>query len=59
MKFRVVAFCTLSLVATSQKTPVLALLGTNKIENPFLYGKSKIPGYESCWPWKYAQPCQK
>jgi hypothetical protein len=41
------------------KTPVLAFLGTNKIENPFLCGKTKIPSYKSRWPWKYAQPCQK
>jgi hypothetical protein len=60
MKIGVVVFCTLPLVATSQKkTPVLALLGTNKIEKPFLCGKSKNPSYKSCWPWKDIHLCQK
>jgi hypothetical protein len=43
MKIGVVVFCTLPLVATSQKTPVLALLGTNKIENPFFMWQVKKP----------------
>jgi hypothetical protein len=33
----------MTLVATSQKTPVLALLGTNKIENPFFMWQVKKP----------------
>jgi hypothetical protein len=43
MKIGVVAFCTISLVATSQKTTILPLLGTNKIENPIFMWQVKKP----------------
>jgi hypothetical protein len=39
MKIRVVRFCTLPLVATSQKkTPILTPPATGKMENVFLCG---------------------
>jgi hypothetical protein len=47
------------LVVTSQKTHVLPILATNKMENPFFNGNSKNPSYDSCWQWKYAHHCQK
>jgi hypothetical protein len=45
MKIGVVAFSTLPLVAPSQKTPILPLLATNKMKNPF-----------STWNWKVKKP---
>jgi hypothetical protein len=47
------------LVVTSEKTHILPILATNKMENPFFNGNSKNPSYESCWQWKYAHHCQK
>jgi hypothetical protein len=41
MKIGVVEFCTMPLVATSQKTHVMPLLATEKMENVFLCGNSK------------------
>jgi hypothetical protein len=46
MKIRVVRFCTVPLVATSQKTPVLTPPATGKIENAFLCGNSKNTSYK-------------
>jgi hypothetical protein len=37
IKIGVVEFCTVPLVATSQKTPIMPLLATQKMENAFLY----------------------
>jgi hypothetical protein len=41
MKIGVVAFCIISLVATSQKTPFLPLLATNKMGNLFFMQQLK------------------
>jgi hypothetical protein len=43
VKIGVVASCIISLVATSQKTTHLALLGSNKIENPIFMWQVKKP----------------
>jgi hypothetical protein len=59
VKIGVVELCTLPLVATSQKTHVLHILATNKMENPFFNGNSKKPSYKSYWKWKGAHHCQK
>jgi hypothetical protein len=42
MKIRVVRFCALPLVVTSQKTPILTPPATRKMENAFLCGNQKI-----------------
>jgi hypothetical protein len=54
MKIGVVKFCTVPLVATSQKIHVVPLLATEKMENAFLCGNSKNISYRSCGPCKYA-----
>jgi hypothetical protein len=43
VKIGVAELCTLPLVATSQKTHVLPILATNKMENPFFQWKLKKP----------------
>jgi hypothetical protein len=43
MKIGVVEFCTLPLVAPTQKTPLLPLLAINKMENSFFMWKVRKP----------------
>jgi hypothetical protein len=59
MKIGVVALFTTPLVDTSQKTPILPISGTNKMENPFFMWQVKNPSFKSCWEWKDAHLCKK
>jgi hypothetical protein len=59
MKIGVVEFFTVPFVATSQKTAVLPLWGTEKMENAFFMWKFKNTSYKSCRPCKYAHLHQK
>jgi hypothetical protein len=43
VKIGVVELCTMPLVVTSQKTHVLPILATNKMENPFFQWQLKKP----------------
>jgi hypothetical protein len=52
VKIGVVELCRMPLVVTSQKTHVLPILATNKMENLFFNGNSKNPSYKTCWQWK-------